>query len=91
MKQDIHGMPETLVKHYLKAVDYLHREVDLSDLQLAKGLLLKEILKKVDSLQHCIKRIEEDYELKDIETVNLKKAGGFGNIAVREYIEITGK
>ena len=66
MKQDIHGMPETLVKHYLKAVDYLHREVDLNDLRSAKGLLLKEILKKMNSLQHCIKRIEEDCDLQDI-------------------------
>ena len=42
--------PETLVKHYLKAVDCLHREVDLSDLRSAKGLFLKEILTKGEIL-----------------------------------------
>jgi predicted nucleotidyltransferase len=42
--------PETLVTHYVKAVDFLHREVDLSDLRAAKGLFLKEILTKGEVL-----------------------------------------
>jgi len=36
--------PGDLVKQYLKAVECLHREVDLSDLRAAKGVFLKEIL-----------------------------------------------
>ncbi len=42
--------PEARVKHYLKAVDCLHKEVDLSDLRSAKGLFLKEILTKGEIL-----------------------------------------
>jgi predicted nucleotidyltransferase len=41
---------ETLIRHYLNAVDLLHREVDLVDLRNAKGLILKEILTKGDIL-----------------------------------------
>ena len=41
---------EARVKHYLKAVDCLHKEVDLSDLRSAKGLFLKEILTKGEIL-----------------------------------------
>jgi len=33
-----------LVTYYIKAVDLLRREVDLSDLRTAKGVFLKEIL-----------------------------------------------
>lgn len=52
------------------------------------------ILKKMDSLQRCLKRIEEDCDLQDIlcsppgVAENLKRAVGFRNIAVREYEEI---
>lgn len=36
--------PEKLLNCYLKAVELLKREVDISDLRLAHGLFMKEIL-----------------------------------------------
>jgi predicted nucleotidyltransferase len=35
---------EDLVRYYLKAMEVLHREVDIKDLRSADGVLLKEIL-----------------------------------------------
>jgi predicted nucleotidyltransferase len=45
-----------LVQHYLKAVDCLHREVDIKDLRQAKGIFLKEILTSGEIL------LNEDHE-----------------------------